>query len=97
MPATPRTDGMQEVATRAQLTALARNLNVRDDWHEPDERGVSARVVGNHLDNAMGPTVSDHGGEFNVVITQENDEGVPEDVAVVNLATLLAWASHSGR
>lgn len=41
------------------LTQL-RNITsgCRDDMHEPDEQGLKARVVGDHLDNAMGTHVS---------------------------------------
>lgn len=81
------------INTRADLAALAGTLGVRADWHEPDEQGVSARVVGDHLDNAMGSTATDNVGEYNVVITREDDEGEPQDFAVVNLATLLAFAT----
>ena len=68
---------------------------MRSDWHEPDEQGVGARVIGTHLDNAMGSTTrhehADWGGEFNIVLTHEG-----EDRAVVNLATLLSWAAQYG-
>lgn len=81
------------INTRNDLVEVARNLGVRPDWHEPDEQEVNARVVGDHLDNAMGSTVTDNVGEYNVVLTRLDDEGEPQDVAVVNLATLLAFAT----
>lgn len=74
------------------LMALARTLGVSADWHEPDNSGVSARIRGNHLDNAMGSRMADVGpdnqsGEYNIVIQKDG-----RDRAVVNLATLLSWA-----
>lgn len=75
---------------------------VREDWHEPDNQNISARIIGRHLDNAMGSTTrhehTDWGGEFNVVLTRmdETDREIQEDLAVVNLATLLSWAAQYG-
>jgi hypothetical protein len=71
------------ITNRAQLQQLARDLGVRKDWHEPDEQGVDAAVGGEFLDNAGG--VAD---ELTVVIYKDDKE-----VATVNLATLLAFAT----
>lgn len=81
------------IQTPEDLDALADDLGVRADWHEPDEQNVSAYIRGNHLDNAMGSTMRDIGddnssGEFNIVIQKDG-----EDVAVINLATLLSWGA----
>lgn len=80
---------MRHIYHRSDLAEVARQLGVRPDWHEPDEQNVDAIVVGqdHQLDNAMG---ADPNGrhEPNVIITK-NGTGV----AVVDLATLLAWAS----
>lgn len=85
----PRTTTIRTIDTRDDLAGLAARLRVRPDWHEPDEQQVSARVIGERLDNAMGAAVEPGNvGEFNVVIAQNG-----RDVAVVNLATLLAFAS----
>ena len=87
------------------LTEFASNYGLREDWHEPDEKSISARIIGRHLDNAMGSTTrhehADWGGEFNVVLTRkeyddESNEHVSQDLAVVNLATLLSWAAQYG-
>lgn len=61
------------------------------DMHEPDEQGVSAHVVGDHLDNAMGNQVSvgaitHHYQELVVVLRRDN---VFESF---NLASLIALA-----
>lgn len=82
------------------LSEFAQAHGLRPDWHEPDNSGVGARVIGTHLNNAFGAMagrqVSSDGhdfGEFNVILTVEDDEGVPRDAAVVNLASLLAIAA----
>jgi len=87
------------IQTPGQLADVAAELKVRVDWHEPDEQEVNARIIGNHLDNAMGSrfeTIPDDdpsnpAGELNVIITRDG-----EDYAVVNLATLLSWGSAWG-
>ena len=73
---------------------------LRPDWHEPDNNGVTAYVIGDHLDNAMGSTV-DHGhGELQIVLAKEVegtsgsfDRSTFQPVAVVNVASLLSWAT----
>ena len=83
------------------LAQFAAEHGLRPDWHEPDEQGVGARIIGTHLDNAFGamagrsisPFDGREFGEFNIVLTVEDDEGVPQDAAVVNLASLLAIAA----
>lgn len=84
------------------LAEFAQKHGLRPDWHEPDEQGVGARVIGTHLDNAFGATagrrltIDGHDcTEFNVILTVEDDEGDPQDAAVVNLASLLAIAARS--
>ena len=86
------------------LADFAREHGLRPDWHEPDNQGVGARVIGTHLDNAMGAKAGRsidawdgrEYGEFNVILTVEDDDGVPQDAAVVNLANLLAIAALAG-
>lgn len=86
----------KRIHTQAELREVAASLGVRGDWHEPDEQGVNADVHGDHLDNAMGPQLDedDSCGELNVVIYKdvEGEPGSSDAVAVVNLATLLAFA-----
>lgn len=89
------------INTRNQLVRLARTLGVRSDWREPDEQGLSARVYGDSLDNAMPPGtwmgVDGRGvphAELYVVLLQ--DDGADTESrprALINLATLLAWAT----
>lgn len=86
---------VQHIHTAEDLAAFAETYKLREDWHEPDEQGVTARVVGSKLDNAFGATTSrqnhDGGGELNVILSMH---GI--DAAVINLADLLAWASTRG-
>lgn len=66
--------------------------NCRDDMHEPDEQGISAKVTGTHLDNAMGDDPLRNMQEFTVGIIQE--DGSEE---WFNLASLIALARIGAR
>ena len=64
----------------------------RLDMHEPDEQGLKAHVVGDHLDNACGnhigeKQITEGFQEFVVVLQRDGKE--PH---VVNLADLIALA-----
>lgn len=96
------------IHTRADLIDLADRLGVRQDWHEPDEQNVTASVHGHSFDNAglwpladrfnitpddqvMGiptPVPTPSHIELHVTLHQNG-----QAVAVVNLATLFAWAT----
>jgi hypothetical protein len=89
---------IKRINTRAELQELARELGVRPDWHEPDERGVNALVSGHMLDNAgfwgqagVGTLPSAY-QELWVTITLQEEGCTPIPVAEVNLAMLLAWS-----
>lgn len=97
---------LMRINSAADLEAFRSLRHLRNDWHEPDEQGITAYVIGNHLDNAMGPTVEHGHGELNVVIATETDvEGAGTSfekatfrpVAVVNLASLLSWATDGAK
>ena len=101
----PEARSVERLDTKGALSAFAENHGLRPDWHEPDEQNINARIIGTHLDNAGGSTsirrVSEDGydfTEFNIVLTTngENDEPV-KDLAVINLATLLAIATQADR
>lgn len=82
------------------LEMFRKRYEMRYDWHEPDEQGIGARIIGTHLDNAMGSTTRHEGkeySEFNIVLTMEMGATETRDVAVVNLATLLSWAARYGK
>jgi len=80
---------MKRINTRAQLVALAQELGVRPDWHEPDEQQVTATAHGVSFDNAgfWGEARSRYMSheEQHVVLYKEG-----RAVATVNLATLVA-------
>lgn len=84
---------MRIIIERNELRELAKELKVRDDWHEPDEQGLTAEVYGTTFDNAgFWPGVYEAYEDLtekHVVISQDGEE-----IAAVNLATLLAWASE---
>lgn len=82
---------------RAALRSVTRGA--REDMHEPDEQGIKARVIGDHLDNAMGAAVMPDllirgAHEFVVVIEQLDDSGMR--VEQFNLADLIAMALTTG-
>jgi len=60
----------------------------REDMHEPDEQDIKAYVIGDHLDNAFGNSITLNDGfqEFVVVIRRN------EKTEKFNLATLIALA-----
>ena len=78
------------------LVALKRfTADCRPDMHEPDEQGISARVIGDHLDNAMGllirPAAIEKGyQEFVVILMNDASE-----IFKINLADLIALARHA--
>lgn len=90
---------MRKIESRKELIALADELGVRKDWHEPDEQGVEVVVKGNVFDNAgfwprgvyYAPGAEFDGTEKYAVIKQN---GKP--IAAVNLATLFAMACSNG-
>jgi hypothetical protein len=94
---------VERIDTRAQLIALQQRLQLREDWHEPDEREVSAVTQGSRFDNAgfwgaaelaqrmtqrnVAPHHALRGMEQYVTIRVDG-----QPVAEVNLATLFAFA-----
>jgi hypothetical protein len=86
---------------RDDLVALANELGVRRDWHEPDDRGVTAEVRGASFDNAGFWGIKEEAGflarhghrgavAVEMYVTLYKDG---EPVAEVNLATLFAMAT----
>ena len=92
---------MRTINTRAELVALAKELGVRQDWHEPDEQLITAELRGTayDFDNAMGVAENYSNSdtprmELHVVLRRLNDKFLPEqEIAAINLATLFAWAT----
>jgi len=81
---------MQE--TRDRLRIITRRC--RDDMHEPDEQGVTAHVIGEKFDNAMGTAIDEQAicerwQEIVVIIRRDEAGSLPERF---NLADLIALA-----
>ena len=93
---------MRRIDSAADLAAFAAEVGMRPDWHEPDERDITARVEGVSFDNsgfwpAERPGAAGSPGlELHLIFSRtEIRDGVAvpvEDIAAVNLATLCAWA-----
>jgi hypothetical protein len=95
---------MQRITTLAELAAFAAEQGLRPDWHEPDERDITARVAGVNFDNAgywpaRRPGDAESPGlELHIIFSrtawapEASEPVVTEDLACVNLATLCAWA-----
>ncbi len=86
---------MKRINSRAELIALADELGVRPDWHEPDEQDVTARVFGKSFDSAGFWGDDRLNGEPHEELHVElyRDD---QPVAAVNLAVLFAWATGYG-
>jgi hypothetical protein len=85
---------VKRITTKTELVELAEELGVRSDWHEPDEREVTATTHGRTFGNAgfWGETHrSSDGRDFTERYVKLHKNG--KAVAVVNLATLFAWAT----
>ncbi len=68
----------------------------REDMHEPDEQGIEAIVLGNHLDNAFGEQIGVEGlerGYHEFVVILRNTK-TDKDMRI-NLATLIALARRA--
>jgi len=77
-------DPMQTKLKR-KLRRFATRFGLREDWHEPDEQDVSAKIIGHKLDNAFGEDAL--GDEFIVLLIVDKKEEFR-----INLASLLAIA-----
>lgn len=73
---------MRWIRTREELKELAKEWGLRQDWHEPDEQEVTAKLVNKSFDNAFCDE-----SEAHVVLNCE------EETVAVNLALLFAWAT----
>lgn len=71
----------------SELITIAASLGIDREWHHADTRGLTIRLVGGTLSNAH-PATSDS-SEFCLVLV---DKGEGKEVAVVNVATLIANA-----
>lgn len=90
----PQRAEMQRIGNARELRKLADKLGVRKDWHEPGEQELTARIEGESFDNTGIWPPSEvrtpgWSGELCVILSRDG-----EDIAVVNLADLLAMASY---
>lgn len=93
---------MRKITELEELLQVKRELGVREDWHEPDEQAVTATVSGRSFDNAgfwgtelPRDLVEAGGEEMAVTLYSGVEDGEPVPYAIVNLATLFAWATRS--
>ncbi len=95
--------GLKTITSEKALKALAEELGVRPDWHEPDEQGVTVEIRGVNFDNAgfwgareEAALLSAVGkGAFAQLNSIEMYAIIYKDekpVAEVNLAELFSWA-----
>lgn len=79
--------------TRRDLLDFKKKFGLRNDWHEPDEQHITAKITGLHFDNAMGESVA--GQELTVVLYFDHgdDSGGNTEELRINLATLLSMAT----
>jgi hypothetical protein len=88
---------MITITSKKQLLDLAKELGVRDDWHEPDEQEVTAKVFGKSFNNAgfygIECHISTEQKELYVVLYKDE-----KPVGEIALATLFAFAcdTYSG-
>jgi len=81
---------MISINSKEELKRLAKDLGVRGDWHEPDEQGVTANVIGKILNAGfygLNCSLPNKNQELCVVLYQDK-----KPVAEIDLATLLAFA-----
>lgn len=84
---------MKRITTQTELNALARELGLSGDWHEPDDVGVTAEVYGMSFDNAgFWADGRSDGKRYEEMYVELRKDSEP--VAVVNLATLFSWAAN---
>lgn len=68
---------------------------LRDDWHEPDESYITAKVFGDELDNAFGEALIAPAAGFQEMVVVLYQDKRPS--CALNLATVLAGYARSLR
>jgi hypothetical protein len=97
LPRTCRGNEMSNRLLEIQAKLLEITHDCRYDMHEPDEQGVKARVIGDHLDNAMGNHIIDDlliRGSHEFVVVIEREDWKPH-ITLFNLADLIALARQA--
>lgn len=78
-------------------TLLILTKGARDDFHEPDEQGITlTAMVGTKLDNAMGCEIDEQrirrGIQEAVIVLDRSDDDTDDGTVAFNLATIIAMA-----
>lgn len=85
---------LKRLDSTEDIKQFSKDHGMRNDWHEPDEQGIEARVFGASFDNAgfwgVDSTFPDVGKEMYVVLYKDG-----EPIAEANLATLFALAGRT--
>lgn len=80
------------IKDRSMLVDLAKALELREDWHEPGNQGVTCKMFGSSFDNAgswgMTCEIVPEALEMFVVLYKDR-----APLAEINLATLFSWAA----
>lgn len=87
----------RRIDTAQGLEALRAEYEISPDWHEPDERDISAIVHGRTLDTAgfwPRATEEERRARHTELYVTLLHEGQP--IAYVNIALLLQWACLHG-
>lgn len=74
------------VVRKSELQSLAAMLQVRPDWHEPDEQGLTVQMIDGDFDNAMRDR-----SEAHIVLRQTLEDGEQKEWRF-NCADLFAMA-----
>ena len=92
-PSVPETPNKMTTIESKKLRKCLREFlqECRDDMHRPDEQGVTVKIHGNDLDDAISGSCTNklcRGNEFTIAIHRKDKD----DVLYVNLASLIALA-----
>lgn len=90
----PRMEMPVRVLERRDLLFFAKKAKIGEDWHEPDEQDITARLFGDSFDNT-GSWARDQ--ELYYSIIEEHHAVLyykQYPVIAVNIATLFAWATE---
>jgi len=83
---------MKNITSKKEFLELKKSLGVRDDWHEPDEQGVTVNMIMGSKSHCCFQDGFDNAfcneREHHIIIMKNS-----KPVASVNLALLCAWAS----
>lgn len=82
------------VRTRQELKDLAKEWELRSDWHEADTYGIETILRNGVLDNAH--CDEDEAHIILIADVESNPDDTEPQTYAINLAVLLAWATTEG-